>query len=113
MLNDAAGPHASRLADILGRAITEWAILGNPDELDFTDARVLYTAAYALIRVGNAVAEHSRQLELVYPAYPWVFWVDLRNELANETEINAGNIARTVTRGLPDLIYAITGQSLP
>lgn len=113
MLNNAAEPHASQLANIPGQAITEWAILGNPDRLDFTDARVLYTAAYALIRVGNAVADHSRQLELVYPAYPWVFWVDLRNELAHEREINARKIARTVTRGLPNLIQAVTGQSLP
>ncbi len=110
MLNNAAEPHAGQLADILGQAITEWAILGNPDELDFTDVRVLYTAAYALIRVGNAVAEHSRQLELVYPAYPWVFWVDLRNELAHELEISAEKIARTVSRGLPDFIQAIIGQ---
>ena len=115
MLNSAVEPHSGQLNDILQRAIAERAILGNVAAADLAvSRRELYVAAYALIRIGNTVAQHSRQLELVYPGYSWVFWVDLRNELAHQLgDIDATEVWQAVSQRLPDLIEEITGERPP
>ncbi len=113
MLNNAAEPHAGQLSAIVERAAAELTVLGSLEESDLADTRVLYIATYALIRIGNTIAKHSRQLELAYPEYRWVFWVDLRNELAHEEVINVARVWHTLSQGLPNLIQSITGQPLP
>ena len=62
MLNNAVEPHAGWLSEIARRAAAEWAILGALDESDLADARILYAAAYTLIRSCNTVVQHSRRL---------------------------------------------------
>ncbi len=84
MLNDALGPSEARLREIVGRATFERNVLGDINEIDLLETRTLYAAAYALIRVGNTVTQYSRVLEQDYPEYQWVYWVNLRNELAHE-----------------------------
>ncbi len=111
MLNNAVEPHAEALDEIALRAASEWEILGSPEESDFADARILYVASYALIRIGNTVAKHSRRLERAYPGYGWVVWVDLRNELAHELRvINRPKVWQAVSEWLPELLEAITGE---
>lgn len=111
MLSDAVEPHAVWLSEIAQRAASEWAILGSPEERDLSNDRVLYAAAYALIRVGNTVAQHSRQLERIYPDYRWLIWVDLRNELAHELEeVNIARVWQGVSQWLPELLAVINGE---
>ena len=111
MLNNAAEPHARQLNEIVERAETERAILGGIAESDLADKRIQYIAAYVLIRIGNTVAQHSRRLERAYPDYRWVFWVDLRNNLAHELRnVDVRRVWGAVARELPDLIEAITGE---
>ena len=112
MLNNAVAPHAGWLSEIAQRAVSEWAILGRPEESDLSNDRMLYAAAYALIRIGNTVAQHSRQLERIYPAYQWVIWVDLRNELPHELEeVNVARVWQAVSQWLPELLAAINGET--
>ena len=111
MLTNAVEPHAEPLDEIALRAASEWEILGSPEESDFTDDRILYVASYALIRIGNTIAQHSRRLERVYPGYGWVVWVDLRNELAHELgDIDQAKVWQAVSEWLPELLEAITGE---
>lgn len=112
MLSNAVEPHAGWLSEIAQRAVSEWAILGRPEETDLSDDRVLYAAAYALIRVGNTVAQHSRRLERIYPDYRWLIWVDLRNELAHELEeVNVARVWQALSQWLPELLAAINGET--
>lgn len=111
MLNNAVAPHFGQLSEIAHRAAVEWAILGNLEESDLDDTRILYAAAYTLIRIGNTVAQHSRQLEQAYPEYRWVLWVNLRNQLAHELgAVNAAGIWRALSQWLPELLAAINGE---
>lgn len=111
MLSDAVEPYAGWLSEIARRATAEWAILGTLEEADLADSRILYAAAYTLIRIGNTVAQHSRRLERAYPEYRWVLWVNLRNELAHELgAVNAASIWRALSQWLPELLAAINGE---
>ena len=112
MLNNAAAPFAGYLQFILERATGERAIINDISREEvILDTRTLYVVTYALIRVGNAVARYSRQLEREYPEYRWVFWVDLRNEFAHELgNVNAEKAWQAVSLSLPELIQVITGE---
>ena len=111
MLNNAAEPHARQLNEIVERAETEREILGGIAESDLEDKRIQYIAAYVLIRIGNTVAQHSRRLERTDPDYKWVFWVDLRNNLAHELRnVDVRRVWGAVARELPDLLESITGE---
>lgn len=111
MLNNAGAPYARQLSEIAERASAEWAILGSIAERDLTDRRVQYIAAYVLIRIGNTVAQHSRQLEQIYPGYRWVLWVELRNNLAHELrDVDVGRVWQAVSQWLPELLAAINGE---
>lgn len=112
MLSDAVAPFDGFLRSILEQAEAEWSIVG---EISFQelrdDQRAAYAAAYALIRVGNTIARYSRRLEIDYPNYSWVFWVDLRNNLAHQLSVlQAESIWESVSDDLPGLIQAITGE---
>ena len=111
MLNNAEAPYSRQLSEIAERAIAEWSIVGSISERDLADRRVQYIAAYVLIRVGNTVAQHSRQLERIYPDYRWTFWVDLRNNLAHELrDVDVGRVWRALSQWLPELLAAINGE---
>lgn len=111
MLSNAVAPHAGWLSEIAQRAVSEWAILGSPEETDLGNDRALYAAAYVLIRIGNTVAQHSRQLERSHPGYRWLIWVDLRNEQAHELEeVNVARVWQAVSQWLPELLEAINGE---
>lgn len=73
MLNDASSIHAPRLQFILEQARNEQRVTSRLRTSWREDSAAFYTACYALIRVGNAIALHSRQLEQMYPNYPWVY----------------------------------------
>ena len=114
MLSDASGPAEARLNDIAGRATFERNVIGDLDETDLFETRTLYAAAYALIRIGNTVAQHSRGLEQDYPVYQWVHWVNLRNELAHELDnVDVRRVWQAVSVSIPELVGAITGQPPP
>ena len=75
-----------------------------------TERRMQYSAAYGLIRIGNAIERHCSRLEQVSPDYPWAWWVDLRDKLATQSErISADDIARAVTEDAPQLVRHVTG----
>lgn len=118
MLNSAGEPQASWLRSIADQATAEWMLMRGVDE-DALHRNVLalYAASYALIRVGNVVAEHSRDLEIIYPNCDWVDWVILRNSLAHQPDpaapLNPREVWVAVSRSLPELVSAITGQPPP
>ena len=112
MLNDAVAPFYGYLRSILEQAEAEWSIVReiSLEELR-NDGRMAYAAAYALVRVGNAIARYSRRLEIAYPNYRWVFWVDLRNNLAHQlSALRVDFIWEASSAGLPERIRAITGE---
>ena len=75
-----------------------------------TERRMQYSAAYGLIRIGNAIEQQCSQLEQVFPDYAWARWVDLRDKLATQSErISPDDIARAVTEDAPQLVRHITG----
>ncbi len=75
-----------------------------------TERRMQYSAAYGLIRIGNAIEQRCSQLEQDFPDYAWAWWVDLRDRLATQPEqISADDIARAVTEDAPQLVRHITG----
>ncbi len=111
MLNDPGSTHRTRLNEIAIRAILERNVLGDLSESDLSETRNLYATAYALIRIGNAVAKYSRSLEQAYAEFPWVYWVNLRNELAHELgNVNVQRVWLATTVSIPELIRAITGE---
>ena len=116
MLNDANPTHAGQLRFVLAQAREEQRVTDSlgPDWRD--DTAAFYAACHALTRVGNAIALRSRQLEQAYPNYPWVYWVDLRNQLAHSlltNEVHPGQVYMAIESSLPGLILAITGPPLP
>ena len=75
-----------------------------------TERRMQYSAAYGLIRIGNAIEQRRSQLEQVFPDYAWSWWVDLRDKLATQPEqVSADDVARAVTEDAPQLVHHITG----
>ena len=115
MLNNAGEPHAHWLRSVTNQAVAEWSLVRSVDEITLRgDALAMYAVSYALIRVGNVVAEHSRALEQVYQNYDWVYWVNLRNNLAHQPNeddpVNLDEVWQAVTEWLPDLVQAVTGQ---
>ena len=111
MLSNASGQHAAQLGEIVARAMFERNVLGDVAEFELTEPRTLYAAAYALIRIGNTVAQHSRTLEQAYPDYHWVYWVNLRNELAHELgNVNIQRVWQAVAVSIPELVSAIAGR---
>ncbi len=75
-----------------------------------TERRMQYSAAYGLIRIGNAIEQRCSQLEQDFPDYAWAWWVDLRDKLATQPEqISADDIAHAVTEDAPQLVRHITG----
>ena len=111
MLNDAPGPSEARLREIVGRATFERNVLGDINEIDLLETRTLYAAAYALIRVGNTVTQYSRALEQDYPEYQWVYWVNLRNELAHELgNVDVRRVWQAIVVSIPELIRTISGE---
>ena len=75
-----------------------------------TERRMQYSAAYGLIKIGNAIEQQCSQLEQVFPDYAWAWWVDLRDKLAAQSEqISPDDIARAVTEDAPQLVRHITG----
>lgn len=115
MLNSAGEPQASWLRSIANQAVAEWSLVRGVDEPTLRhDAFALYATCYALIRVGNVVAARSRDLEIIYPDYEWVDWVDLRNRLAHQpnpaTPLSPGEVWVVISRSLPELIQVITGK---
>lgn len=75
-----------------------------------TERRMLYSAAYGLIRIGGTIEQHCSQLELISPESPWADWVDLRNRLAGKPgQVSVDEIARAVTEDAPQLARDITG----
>ena len=118
MLNNAGEPHASWLRTIASQAVEEWSLVRGLTEASLRqDTIMLYAASYALIRVGNVIADHSRDLEIIYPDYNWVDWVDLRNRLAHQpnpaTPLDAGEVWATISQSLPELVRSITAQPPP
>ncbi len=118
MLNRAGEPHATWLRAIADQALEEWPLIRGFIEASLRqDAITLYAASYALIRVGNVVAAYSRDLEIIYPDYNWVDWVDLRNRLAHQPNasapLSALEVWIAVSQSLPELVRAITGQPPP
>lgn len=117
MLNNAIPAYAQRLRSILQQATLEQRTADNLGGVPWReDTAAYYVACYALIRVGNVVALHSRRLEQVYPNYPWSYWVDLRNQLAHShltNEVNPGDVYLAIESSLPGLIQAITGRRPP
>ena len=112
MLSEADAPFDGFLQYILEQAEREWSIVRGFSFRELrNDQRLAYAAAYALIRVGNAVARHSRQLESAYPSYRWVFWVDLRNNLAHQLGVlRVDFIWDAISDSLPELIRTIAGE---
>ena len=111
MLSDARGPAEDRLNEIVQRATFERDVLGDLNETDLLETRTLYAAAYALIRIGNTVAQYSRALEQDYPVYQWVYWVNLRNELAHELgNVDVRRVWQAIVVSIPELVGAITGE---
>ncbi len=115
MLNNSGEPQASWLRSIANQAVAEWSLVRGVDEATLRrDAFALYVACYALIRVGNVVAARSRDLEIIYPNYEWVNWVDLRNRLAHQPNptapLNPYEVWAAVSQSLPELIQAISGE---
>ena len=118
MLHNAGEPQASWLRTIADHAAEEWSLVRGLTEASLRqDTLVLYAASYALIRVGNVVAEHSRDLEIIYPNYNWVEWVRLRNNLAHQPNasdpLDVEDVWTGVSQALPELLRAITGQTPP
>ena len=115
MLNNANSDDANQLLTILQQARHELSIIDNLDAMAWREnATMFHVVCYSLIRVGNVVALYSRQLERVYPDYPWVYWVALRNQLAHShlaNEFNPGDVYMAIESSLPGLIQAVTGQS--
>lgn len=112
MLSDAEPPFDWFLRSILTRATMEQEIVRGIGVRELHgDDRMAYAIAYALIRVGNAIAEHSRRLEVAYPGYHWVFWVDMRNRLAHQLgALDVNNLWEAISEYLPELVRAITGE---
>lgn len=115
MLNSASEPQASWLRSIANQAVAEWLLVRSVDEATLRrDAFALYAACYALIRVGNVIAARSRDLEIIYPGYEWVDWVDLRNRLAHQPNpdvlLNPSEVWIAISRSLPELIQSITSE---
>ena len=97
--------------EIAGRATFERDVLGDIEETDLFETRTLYAAVYALIRIGNTVAQYSRLLEQGYPVYQWVYWVNLRNELAHELgNVDVRRVWQAIAVSIPELVGAITGE---
>lgn len=115
MLSNAGESHASWLRAIASQSAEEWPLVRGLTETSLRqNTLTLYAASYALIRVGNMVADHSRDLEIIYPDYAWVYWVDLRNRLAHQpnptTPLDAGEVWVAISQSLPELIQVITGE---
>lgn len=118
MLHNAGEPHSSWLHDIANQAITEWTLIRSLNEASLRqDTLALYAASYALIRIGNVVSARSRDLEIIYPNYGWVYWVNFRNSLAHQPNPldrpDAGDVWIAVSQSLPELVRVITGQPPP
>ena len=118
MLHNAGEPHSSWLHDIANQAITEWTLIRSLNEASLRqDTLALYAASYALIRIGNVVSARSRDLEIIYPNYGWVYWVNFRNSLAHQPSPHdrpdVGDIWVAVSQSLPELVRVITGQPPP
>lgn len=113
MLSDAVAPFDGFLESVLGQAQKERSVVRDIDYRELRDdQRAAYAAAYALIRVGNAIARYSRRLEIAYPDYSWVFWVDLRNNLAHQLSVlQVDSVWESISAHLPELIRAITGEA--
>lgn len=81
-----------------------------------TERRMLYSAAYGLIRIGSVIDQNRAQLEQCAPDYPWQSWIDRRDNLALRPDLaklpdKAGvdEIARALTKEAPQLVRDITG----
>ena len=112
MLSDAVAPFDGFLASVLGQAQAEWSVVQDISYQELQDdQRMAYAAAYALVRVGNAIARYSRRLEIAYPDYSWVSWVDLRNNLAHQLSVlQVDFVWEAISARLPELIRTITGE---
>ena len=112
MLSNAGPPFDGFLRSILTRAAMEQEIVRGIGVRELRgDDRMAYAVAYALIRVGNSIAEHSRQLEVAYPGYHWVFWVDMRNRLAHRLgALDVNDLWEAASEYLPELIQSIAGE---
>ena len=61
MLNNSGEPQASWLRAIAYQAVEEWSLVRGFTQASLRqDTLTLYAVDYALIRIGNVVAEHSR-----------------------------------------------------
>lgn len=75
-----------------------------------TERRMIYSAAYGLIRIGSVIEQHRSQLEQTGPDYPWADWIYRRDNLVKRPDqVGVDEIARAVTEDAPQLVRDITG----
>ena len=111
MLNNAAEAQDAALSAVVNTVEETLFVLKELDPRTLpTERRMLYSAAYGLIKIGSAIERHCSQLERARPDYAWAWWVALRDQLAAEPErVSPDDIARAVTEHAPQLVRHVTG----
>ena len=113
MLNNATNTQADALRAVVEAVEEALFVLRElyPRTLP-TERRMIYSAAYGLIRIGSVIEQHRSQLEQTGPDYPWADWIDRRDNLVKRPDqVGVDEIARAVTEDAPQLVRDITGAS--
>jgi uncharacterized protein with HEPN domain len=95
---------AVRLADML-RAMEQIRTYTAGGESEFfRDEKTLAAVAYALLRLGEAASQVSRELRTRHPEVPWGRLVRMRNQMDHEYfRISAASLWAFVTEDLDPL----------
>ncbi len=111
MLHEATPAQATALRAVVETIEEALFVLRELDRRTLpTERRMLYSAAYGLIRIGSVIEQHYAQLEPASPEYPWTDWIALRDRLAGKPgQVSVDEVARAITEDAPQLARDITG----
>ena len=111
MLNNATATQEAALQEVVETVEEVLFVLHELDPRTLpAERRMLYSAAYGLIRIGRVIERHRSQLEQVASGCPWQDWIDRSEDLAEHIDrVAVDEIARAVTEEAPQLVRDITG----